>query len=192
MIFPDMGFLIAQKYKCVVVLLTRYGISKTFFPLHRAPAESINRLMCLGYVNNNHFMQLNLYLIFNLYLVLSLLVCNNHIRLYYVQIYLNDDCPIPPTCVLWERHRQQDASDWEFRYFSRMVRYNELISAHVWWKEEEWESSNDSHRGWLWEFYYRVTKNIFLYYMFWFHTREWILLKEVANIITLLCQLCGL
>jgi len=63
MAFPDMGFLIAQKYKCVVVLLTRYGMSETFFPLHGPPTES-NQLMCLGYVNNNHFMQVNFYLFF--------------------------------------------------------------------------------------------------------------------------------
>ena len=63
MTFPDMGFLIAQKYKCVVLLLTRYGMSETFFPLRCAPTES-DRLMCLGYVNNNHFMQVNFYLFF--------------------------------------------------------------------------------------------------------------------------------
>ncbi|AES86780.1 hypothetical protein MTR_4g014760 [Medicago truncatula] len=57
--------------------------------------------MCLAHVNDNHFMM----------------------------VYLTDDCPIPPTSVLWKQHRQEDAKSWDERYVDRMIAYNELSRA---------------------------------------------------------------
>ena len=54
--------------------------------------------MCLAYVNDNHFMTLD----------------------------LKDDCPIPHTSALWRRYHREDADTWHNRYVSRMADYNEL------------------------------------------------------------------
>ncbi|XP_045822500.1 sister chromatid cohesion protein PDS5 homolog B-like isoform X1 [Trifolium pratense] len=101
MMMPDMGFLIAQRYKYVVVLLSRFGYSETYFPLDGAPKDP-EQLMCLGYVHNNHFMQ----------------------------IHLMNGCPLPPTSPLWEKHRRPDASNWPDRYVQRMIWYTELNRVH--------------------------------------------------------------
>ncbi|MCI61643.1 otubain, partial [Trifolium medium] len=56
----DMGFLLAQRYKHVVILIAgNNGYSKTSFPLEGGPT-SRERLMCLGWVNGNHFMVIRL------------------------------------------------------------------------------------------------------------------------------------
>ena len=89
----DMSFLIAQKFnQPVVVLSIGLGRSTTYFP---------GWLMCLAYVNDNHFMTLD----------------------------LKDDCPSPPTCNLWRQHHREDADSWPNRYANRMVDYNELSRA---------------------------------------------------------------
>jgi len=101
MIMPDMGFLIAQKLNhAVVVLSIGKGRSKTYFPLC-GPPPCIDRVMCLSYVNDNHFMAVD----------------------------FKDGCLIPPTCPLWRRHSREDAQNWPDRYVSRMTDYNELSRA---------------------------------------------------------------
>jgi hypothetical protein len=78
---PGMCFLIAQRYKHVVVrLFIEKGRLKTFFPLCGAPSHR-DRIMCMAHVNDNHFMM----------------------------IYLKDGCPIPPTSALWRQHYRDDA-----------------------------------------------------------------------------------
>jgi len=79
MTMSDMGFLLAQKFNQTVVVLS-IGKSETYFPLC-GPPPSIDLLMCLAYVNDNHFMALD----------------------------LKDDCPIPPTSALWRRYHREDA-----------------------------------------------------------------------------------
>jgi len=103
MTMPDMGFLITQKFNQTVVVLSIWKErSETYFPLcGPPPPPCIDQLMCLAYVNDNHFMALN----------------------------LKDDCPIPPTCPLWRRHHREDAQNWLDRYVSRMADYNELSRA---------------------------------------------------------------
>jgi len=72
MTMPDMGFIIAQKFNQAVVVLS-IAKSETYFPLcGPPPPPSIDLLMCLAYVNDNHFMPLD----------------------------LKDGCLIPPTCGL--------------------------------------------------------------------------------------------
>ncbi|MCI18803.1 OTU-like cysteine protease, partial [Trifolium medium] len=69
MMMSYMGFLVDQKYKHVVALTgVNGGYSETYFLLEGAPT-SRERLMCIGWVNGNHF------------LVIS----------------LKPDCPLPPT-----------------------------------------------------------------------------------------------
>jgi len=100
---PYMGFLNAHKFnRTVVVLSIGKGRSETYFPLCGSPPPPcIDWLMCLAYVNDNHFMALN----------------------------LQDDCSIPPTCPLWRRHHREDAQNWADRYVSQMTDYNELSRA---------------------------------------------------------------
>ena len=101
MTMPDMGFLIAQRYRLPVVLLAGYGQSeKFFFPLCGARTHR-DRLICLAFVNNNHFMK----------------------------VFLKDGSPIPPTSVLWARHCREDARTWDARYVEMMVAYNVLCRA---------------------------------------------------------------
>jgi len=52
----DVSFLIAQRYKHVVVLLSiEQGQLETFFPLCGAPSHK-DRIMCLAHVDDNYFM----------------------------------------------------------------------------------------------------------------------------------------
>jgi len=79
MTMPDIGFLIAQKFnQPVVVLSIGLGRSATYFPLCGPLPICIGWLMCLAYVNDNHFMALD----------------------------LKNDCLIPPTCNLWRQHHR--------------------------------------------------------------------------------------
>ena len=98
-----MGFLIAEKFnQTVVVLSIGKGRSETYFPLCGSPPPpSIDLLMCLAFVNDNHFMALD----------------------------LKDDCQIPPTSALWRRYHREDADTWPDRYVSLMADYNELSRA---------------------------------------------------------------
>jgi len=60
MIMPDMIFLIAQRYKRVVVPLSiKKGRSETFFPQYGASSHR-NRMMCFTHVNHNYFMMVYL------------------------------------------------------------------------------------------------------------------------------------
>jgi hypothetical protein len=75
---------------------------RNLFPLcDPPPPPSIDPLMCLAYVNDNHFMALK----------------------------LKVGCLIPPTSTLWRRYHQEDADTWPDRYASRMADYNELSRA---------------------------------------------------------------
>jgi len=115
MTMSDMSFLIAQKFnQTAVVLSIGKGRSETYFPLcGPPPPPSIDLLMCLTYVNDNHFMTLD----------------------------LKDDCLIPPTSALWRRYHREDADTWPDRYASRMADYNELsrpAGVEVIEDDEEW------------------------------------------------------
>jgi hypothetical protein len=102
MTMPDMCFLIAQKFnQTVVVFSIVKGRSETYLPLCGPPPPCIDQLMCLAYVNDNHFMTLD----------------------------LKDDCLIPPTCSLWKRHHREDAQTRPDRYVSQMADYNERSRA---------------------------------------------------------------
>jgi len=84
------------------VLSIGKGRLETYFPLcGPPPPPCIDRVMCLTYVSDNHFMVLN----------------------------LKDGCLIPPTCPLWRRHFREDAQSWPDRYVSRMTDHNELSRA---------------------------------------------------------------
>ncbi|KAH1234534.1 hypothetical protein GmHk_09G026716 [Glycine max] len=70
----DMGYVIASRYNVILVSLFHQK-SMTFFSLRSQPPRdsSVHRIICIGHVYGNHF----------------------------VQIYLKDRCPLPPIALLW-------------------------------------------------------------------------------------------
>jgi histone-lysine N-methyltransferase SETD2 len=99
--FPDMGFLVAQKYNTGFVLLTRSEYSETFFSLEGEPPNR-EKLLCIGWVNNNHFMQ----------------------------IHLKPDSPIPQTSRMWDKHHLKSADRWPDRYVQQLKLNNNLKRSH--------------------------------------------------------------
>ncbi|KAL5190965.1 hypothetical protein HKD37_04G010299 [Glycine soja] len=70
----EMGYVIASRYNVILVSLSQQQ-SMTFFPLRSQPPpdSSGHRMICVGHVFGNHF----------------------------VQVYLKDHCPLPPPALLW-------------------------------------------------------------------------------------------
>jgi hypothetical protein len=102
MTVPDIAFLLAQRYKHVVALLAgKVEYSKTYFPLEGEPT-STERLICLAWVNGNHFMA----------------------------VRLKPCSLIPPTSKMWKGHRCENASKWPDRFIDRMSAYGDLMRVH--------------------------------------------------------------
>ncbi|XP_058779128.1 uncharacterized protein LOC131653097 [Vicia villosa] len=100
MSFPDMGHLIASAYDMVCVDLTRFGLSETFFPLHsRPPLDASSRIICIGYLQSRHF----------------------------VQVFLKPGCPIPATSYQWTAHHSNEAETWPDPFVSRMAEFEEMM-----------------------------------------------------------------
>jgi hypothetical protein len=59
----DMGYVIASRYNVVLVSLSLQQ-SMTFFPLRsQPPAVASHRMICIGHVHGNHFVQVYKFLI---------------------------------------------------------------------------------------------------------------------------------
>jgi hypothetical protein len=102
MTVSDMLFLLAQRYKHVVAFLTgKVGYSKTYFPLECEPT-SAERLICLAWANDNHFMT----------------------------VRLKPGSPLSPTGEMWVGHRCENASKWPDRFTDRMSAYGDIMRIH--------------------------------------------------------------
>ncbi|KAL5128745.1 hypothetical protein HKD37_14G040932 [Glycine soja] len=97
----DMGYVIASRYNVILVSLSQQQ-SMTFFPLRSQPPpdSSGHRIICVGHVFGNHF----------------------------VQVYLKDHCPLPPPALLWSTNCYSQAKQWAIPYISRMQQYTSLMS----------------------------------------------------------------
>ncbi|KAL5169794.1 putative protein FAR1-RELATED SEQUENCE 10 [Glycine soja] len=97
----DMGYVIASRYNVILVSLSQQQ-SMTFFPLRSQPPpdSSGHRIICVGHVFGNHF----------------------------VQVYLKDHCPLPPPALLWSSNCYSQAKQWTIPYISRMQQYTSLMS----------------------------------------------------------------
>ncbi|KAL5173741.1 Protein FAR1-RELATED SEQUENCE 6 [Glycine soja] len=97
----DMGYVIASRYNVILVSLSQQQ-SMTFFPLRSQPPpdSSGHRIICVGHVFGNHF----------------------------VQVYLKDHCPLPPPALLWSSNCYSQAKQWAIPYISRMQQYTSLMS----------------------------------------------------------------
>ncbi|KAL8511447.1 hypothetical protein ACS0TY_018014 [Phlomoides rotata] len=86
-----MGFLVASAYNVAFTTLSR-DMSLTFLPMHSAlPANP--RSICMGMVNNNHF----------------------------VQVYLAADRHMPPVASSWTTHHKRAANGWGLAYGNRQI-----------------------------------------------------------------------
>ncbi|KAH1233322.1 hypothetical protein GmHk_09G025797 [Glycine max] len=96
-----MGYVIASRYNVILVSLSRQQ-SMTFFPLRSQPPpdSSGHRMICVGHVFGNHF----------------------------VQVYLKDHCPLPPPVLLWSNNCYSQEKQWTTPYISRMQQYTSLMS----------------------------------------------------------------
>ncbi|KAH1226067.1 PKS-NRPS hybrid synthetase [Glycine max] len=97
----EMGYVIASRYNVILVSLSRQQ-SMPFFPLRSQPPldSSGHRMICVGHVFGNHF----------------------------VQVYLKDHFPLPPPALLWSSNCYSQAKQWTIPYISRMQQYTSLMS----------------------------------------------------------------
>ncbi|KAL7221829.1 hypothetical protein ACSBR1_023717 [Camellia fascicularis] len=99
----DMGHLISSFYQVVLVHLSMQQCL-TFLPLRSIPTSVASRKeICIGFVNNNHF----------------------------VQLILEPGHPIPPIATNWRRYHDPCAIAWEVAYSSRVQHFKSLISLDV-------------------------------------------------------------
>ncbi|KAH1193792.1 hypothetical protein GmHk_19G054753 [Glycine max] len=96
----DMGHVIASRYNVIVVSLSKQQ-SMTFFPLRSQPLanSSLHRIICIGHVYDNHF----------------------------VEVYLKERCPLPPVSLLWSSNCHPQAKSWPNPYISRMQHYKSFV-----------------------------------------------------------------
>lgn len=98
MVMPDMGFLTASAYNCVVVMFSAIQ-SLTFFPHDEGPREGSDiRVLAIALVHGNHF----------------------------VKVHLKDDSPLPPVASMWNRLRTEEAAAWEETFANRLILYKEM------------------------------------------------------------------
>ncbi|KAH1233127.1 hypothetical protein GmHk_09G025645 [Glycine max] len=96
----DMVYVIASRYNVILVSLSQQQ-NMTFFPLRSqsSPNSLVHRIICIGHVYDNHF----------------------------VQVYLKDHCPLPPVALLWSSNCHPQAKQWPTPYISRMQHYKSFM-----------------------------------------------------------------
>ncbi|XP_057511320.1 protein NLP6-like isoform X2 [Actinidia eriantha] len=103
MTMPDMGHLIASCYNVVLYLLS-HKQCLTFLPLRSEPIPAAARKeITIGFVNNNHF----------------------------VEVFLFPDHPVPPVARLWTQYRHQCAEGWYTIYNHRIQHFKKLVDSNV-------------------------------------------------------------
>ncbi|KAL5141552.1 hypothetical protein HKD37_09G024875 [Glycine soja] len=96
----NMGYIIASRYNVILVSLSQQQ-SMTLFPLRSQPPpdSSVHRIICIGHVYDNHF----------------------------VEVYLKDRCPLSPVALLWSSNCHPQAKQWPTPYISRMQHYRSFM-----------------------------------------------------------------
>ncbi|XP_057443222.1 uncharacterized protein LOC130735139 [Lotus japonicus] len=95
---PDMGHIVATMYQVVFVTLSNRG-GATYFPLTGPvlhPSE--HQIICLLFVNNNH----------------------------WVKVLISTDFPLPTVNPQWIYHCTVEARGWQLPYLDRMILFNKL------------------------------------------------------------------
>ncbi|XP_058742934.1 uncharacterized protein LOC131615792 [Vicia villosa] len=102
MMIPEMGYPIASRYNVIFVSLSKnFHLNLTFFPLMRSPCttESIHEIFAVGFVDNDH----------------------------WVQVKLKPNCPLPPITDQWRQNCSEDARAWETTYARRIRHWEEEV-----------------------------------------------------------------
>lgn len=126
MMLPEMGHLVASRYNVVLVHLSQMQCL-TYLPLRsNPPLKSQQRVIAIGFVNNNHFVQVFtlLYRCNVLSLVLLIVIVLIFI---FLQVLLDHDAPIPPIVPNWKYHRLDFATRWESLYLARVKKFIALV-----------------------------------------------------------------
>ncbi|KAI5385413.1 hypothetical protein KIW84_072129 [Lathyrus oleraceus] len=89
MSLPDMGYLIANRYNVVLVCLGNPCI--TFFPMTSSHSPNVS-ICCIGFVNQNHWVQVN----------------------------MKEGFPLPPVTLDWNKFRSHIATTWMLGFAGRM------------------------------------------------------------------------
>ncbi|KAF8412056.1 hypothetical protein HHK36_000009 [Tetracentron sinense] len=97
MSMPDMGHLIASYYNVVLLHISKEQCL-TFLPLWSQP-PTIHKLIALGYIYKNHF----------------------------VQLYMVENAPIPPIACNWTKYHDPIADNWAAPYASRIKFLTQVI-----------------------------------------------------------------
>ncbi|KAH7866495.1 hypothetical protein Vadar_021135 [Vaccinium darrowii] len=99
---PNMGYLIASTYNVVVVFLSQRQCL-TFLPLRSRSLARQRKVIAIGFVNGNHF----------------------------VQVYMKARLPMPPVANNWYKYRHDEAKGWEKPFVSQIADFIQLIGCEV-------------------------------------------------------------
>ncbi|KAI5430110.1 hypothetical protein KIW84_034618 [Lathyrus oleraceus] len=89
MSLPDMGYLIVNRYNVVLVCLGNPCM--TFFPMTSTHSPNVS-IYCIGFVNRNHWVQVN----------------------------MKEGFPLPPVTLDWKKFRSHIATTWMLGFAGRM------------------------------------------------------------------------
>ncbi|KAI5387086.1 hypothetical protein KIW84_073298 [Lathyrus oleraceus] len=95
MSLPDMGYLIVNRYNVVLVCLGNPCI--TFFPMTSSHSPNVS-IYCIGFVNQNHWVQVN----------------------------MKEGFPLPPVTLDWKKFRSHIATTWMLGFAGRMQHWQLL------------------------------------------------------------------
>ncbi|KAI5402994.1 hypothetical protein KIW84_050554 [Lathyrus oleraceus] len=95
MSLPDMGYLIANHYNVVLVCLGNPCI--TFFPMTSSHSPNVS-IYCIGFVNHNHWVQVN----------------------------MKEGFPLPPVTLDWKKFHSHIATTWILGFAGRMQHWQLL------------------------------------------------------------------
>ncbi|XP_058732581.1 uncharacterized protein LOC131604110 [Vicia villosa] len=96
MTLPELGYVIANRYNVVLVSLGYLSLS--YFPM--TSAHSLNAsIYCIGFVNGNHWVQVN----------------------------MNEGFPLPPVTTDWTKYRTKDTTSWMVGFAGRLQHWQRLM-----------------------------------------------------------------
>ncbi|XP_026434884.1 uncharacterized protein LOC113332556 isoform X1 [Papaver somniferum] len=97
---PDAGYVIANAFKAVVISLSLKSGNLTFLPLSEPPPEGQpHNIIAFGFVNGNHFINLD----------------------------LKPDAPIPQVDRRWDTNVSKAAVVWKTPYLNRIEKFKEIM-----------------------------------------------------------------
>ncbi|XP_058726299.1 uncharacterized protein LOC131597631 [Vicia villosa] len=96
MTLPELGYVIANRYNVVLVSLGHLSLS--YFPMTSAHSPNAS-IYCIGFVNGNHWVQVN----------------------------MNEGFPLPPVTTDWTKYRTKDATSWMVGFAGRLQHWQRLM-----------------------------------------------------------------